>query len=186
MSKSKKSSLRREMHRCDTTKLCRVCKLHGSETFNFLKRSFVFDVDKARKITQDGRRPVEVDRDDVLHAVDTARIYIEHVPHVRLEHPGIIARMRVTGADGSTMEGDLLIDGHHRAAKCLQTGVPYRAYLLTVEETDRVLKKRPDRSSSKKSAKTTSGRKSTVGRTKPVAKKQRRVVAKRRRARSAV
>jgi hypothetical protein len=144
VAKSKKS-LRRSMHRSKTTDACRVCRLHGSETFNFLKRQFVFDVDKARRITQDGRKPVEVDRDDVLHAVDTARIYIEHIPHVRLDHPGIIARMRVTGADGSVKEGDLLIDGHHRAAKCLQLGVPYFAFLLTVEETDAILKKRPDR-----------------------------------------
>jgi hypothetical protein len=145
VAKSKKSSLRRSMHRCNTTKLCRVCRLHGSETFNFLKRQFVFDVDKARRITQDGRKPVELDRDDVLHAVDTARIYVEHIPHVRLKHPGIVALMRVTGADGSVMEGDLLIDGHHRAAKCLQTGVPYRVFLLTFDETDAILKRRPDR-----------------------------------------
>lgn len=145
MANSKKPSVRRSMHRSNTTKVCRVCRLHGSETFNFLKRQFVFDVDKARRITGDGRRPVELDREDVVHAVDTARIYIEHIPHVRLKHPGIIAHMRVTGVDGSVMEGDLLIDGHHRAAKCLQVGAPYMAFLLTVEETDAVLKKRPDR-----------------------------------------
>jgi len=160
-----------------------VCRLHGSETFNFLKRQFVFDVDKARRITQDGRKPVELDRDDVLHAVDTARIYIEHVPHVRLKHPGIVARMRVTGADGSVMEGDLLIDGHHRAAKCLQSGVPYRVFLLTVEETDSILKQRPDRvpagASQSRGGKHGRRRKAAAG-TADVAKKRRGAAPKRR------
>lgn len=144
MAKSKKESLRRSVHACRTTKDCRVCRLKGSETFNFLKRQFVFDVDKARRITADGRKPVEVDRDDVLHAVDTAHIYIEHVPHVRTNFPGLMVRLRCTLADGTVEEGDLIIDGHHRAAKCLQTGVPFRALLLTVDETDSILKKRPD------------------------------------------
>jgi hypothetical protein len=184
VAKSKKSSVRRSMHRCDTTKDCRICRLHGSETFNFLKRQFVFDVDKARRITQDGRKPVVLDRSDVLHAVDTARIYIEHVPHVRLKHPGIVVRLRCTGADGSIMEGDLLIDGHHRAAKCLQLGVPYRAYLLTVEETDAVLKKRPDRVPAATGKNARSKRKvAAKGRGPHVAEKQRIAARKRRRAR---
>lgn len=191
MAKSKKSSVRRSMHRCDTTKDCRICRLHGSETFNFLKRQFVFDVDKARRITQDGRKPVELDRADVLHAVDTARIYIEHVPHVRLRHPGIVARLRCMGADGSVMEGDLLIDGHHRAAKCLQLGVPYRAYLLTAEETDATLKRRPDRvpadSRGRSRGAGKNGRRSKAkARATGVAKKQRVAAPKRRRRRTAV
>jgi hypothetical protein len=145
----------------------------------------VFDVDKARRITQDGRGPVELDRGDVLHAVDTARIYIEHIPHVRLKHPGIIARMRVTGNDGSVLEGDLLIDGHHRAAKCLQEGVPYMAYLLTVEETDSILKKRPDRVPAASGKEARARKKAAAGRGRGlVAKKQPRVARKRRRAKA--
>jgi hypothetical protein len=191
VAKSKKSSVRRSMHRCHTTRDCRVCRQGGSETFNFLKRQFVFDVDKARRITQDGRKPVELDRADVLHAVDTARIYIEHVPHVRLKHPGIVARLRCTGADGSVLEGDLLIDGHHRAAKCLQLGVPYRAFLLSVEETDAVLKQRPDlvpaesngrADGAAKSRRTSKSKSRATG----VAKKQRVAASKRRRRRTAV
>lgn len=173
MPKSGKKSLRRSMHRSKTTKACRVCGLPGEETFHFLKRSFVFDVDEARRITQDGRKPVELDRSDVLHAVDTARIYIEHIPHVRLGHPGIIARVRCTGVDGSTIEGDLLIDGHHRAAKSLQLGVPYLVYLLTVDETDAVLKRRPDRLVKKSSHKRpTAGKKAAAEKARRGAKRR--------------
>jgi hypothetical protein len=196
VAKSKHSSLRRSMYRSDTTKSCRVCCLHGKETFQYMKRAFVFDVDKARRITADGRKPVELDRRDVMHAVDNAHIYIEHIPHVRLKHPGIIARVRVTGADGKVVEGDLLIDGHHRAAKCLQLGVPYLAYRLTAEETDATLKKRPDRvpasgKTSRSKQKTAAGRqtaaKSTGGnaRVRRVAEKQRVAPRKGRRARQA-
>lgn len=172
MAKSKRSAASKSRRRCKPAKQeCRVCGKNGAETFNFLRRSFVFDVDRAREITQDGRKPIELDRSDVFFAVDTSRIYIEHVPHVTTRFPGIVARVRCTGSDGSITEGDLLIDGHHRAAKCLQTGKPYMVYRMTPDETDSVLITRPDKK-----------RKAKAGRRKPdVAKKQRRGAAVKRR-----
>ena len=53
--------------------------------------------------------------DDVRFAVDTSRIHEHHVPHVKVRFPGIVARVRFTDADGKVVEGDVLIDGHHRA-----------------------------------------------------------------------
>lgn len=144
MAKSKKSVGSKRSRRCNPRKLCRVCGKNGAETFNFMRRSFVFDVDRARELTQDGRKPIELDRSDVLFAVDTSRIYIEHVPHVTTRFPGIVARVRCVKNDGRAVEGDLLIDGHHRAAKCLQTGKPYLVYRLSTDETDSVLLTRPD------------------------------------------
>lgn len=123
---------------------CPVCTATGSETFWFLKRSFIFDVDRARKITQDGRKALLLDRDDVRYAVDSSRINEVHVPHVDVQFPGIIARVRFTQPDGKVVRGDVLIDGHHRAARCLQLGRRFSVYLLTHDETDEVLKRRPD------------------------------------------
>lgn len=117
-----------------------------------MRRSFVFDVDRARELAQDGRKPIELDRSDVLFAVDTSRIYIEHVPHVTTRFPGIVARVRCVKSDGRTVEGDLLIDGHHRAAKCLQTGKPYMVYRLNPDETDTLLITRPDGKAEKSGA----------------------------------
>jgi hypothetical protein len=170
MPKSKKQSTTKASQRCRARKLCRVCGKTGEETFRFLRRTFIFDVDRAREITQDGRERVELDRDDVLFAVDTSRIYIEHVPHVQTRFPGIIARVRCTTNEGKTLEGDLMIDGHHRAAKCLQDGKPFQVVRLTVEETDAILITRPDL-----------GFKPPAAAKKRVAEKQRRGAARQRR-----
>lgn len=123
---------------------CAVCKASGPETFWFLKRSFIFDVDQARKITQDGRKPILLDRNDVHYAVDSSRINESHVPHVNVQYPGIIARVRFVKENGRVVRGDVLIDGHHRAARCLQLGRPFRVYLLTHDESDQILTRRPD------------------------------------------
>src|SRR5690349_2883249 len=56
---------------------CRHCK-GGPETFRYMKRSYVFDVDRAREIVQDGRQPLELEPDDTRHSVDISRIYPEH------------------------------------------------------------------------------------------------------------
>ena len=124
---------------------CDICSARGAETFRFYKM-FVFDVDLARQIVADGRPTGTMYVDDVRFAVDTSRIHEHHVPHVKVRFPGIVARVRFTDADGKVVEGDVLIDGHHRAAKCLQLKRPFAAYRLTAEETDAILIKRPDAS----------------------------------------
>jgi SAM-dependent methyltransferase len=42
------------------------------------------------------------------------------------------------------MQGHRLIDGHHRAARCLEEGTPFVAYLLSEEESRAVLLRSPD------------------------------------------
>ena len=123
---------------------CSVCNASGGETFWFLRRSFIFDVDRAREITRDGRKPRLLNRDDVRYAVDSSRIRRSHVPHVETRFPGIIARVRYYAESGKIVRGDVLIDGHHRAARCLELGRPFSAYLLSYDETDQVLTRRPD------------------------------------------
>jgi len=125
---------------------CDICAATGAETFRFMRRTFVFDVDRAREIVADGRSTWEMLRADVRFEVNTSRIHDHHVPHVKVRFPGIVARVRVFLPDGTPVEGDLLIDGHHRAAKCLRLNRVFSAYRLTVEETDKILIKRPDRS----------------------------------------
>jgi hypothetical protein len=127
-----------------TPSRCSTCNSSGSETFWFLRHRFIFDVDRAREITQDGRRPQLLNRDDVRYAVDSSRIKESHVPHVQTRFPGIVARVRFIGKDGAVVRGDVLIDGHHRAARCLQLGRPFSVYLLNYNETDEILTRRPD------------------------------------------
>ncbi len=111
----------------------------GSETFRYMKNIYRFDVDKARELTSDGRVPVELEPDDVEFSVDNSRIYPQHVKHVNPDYPGIIAHIWFPEADGNVLHGHVLIDGHHRAARCLQLGRPFMVHLLSEEESRAVL-----------------------------------------------
>lgn len=130
---------------------CPHCRT-GSETFRYLKSVFKFDVDLAREIVGDGREPIELDPDDVRHSVDTTHIYPDHVQHVNPRYPGIIAQLFYPEPDGNVLHGDTLIDGHHRAARCLQDGLPYFVYVLNEEESARILIKGPNREEAEKIA----------------------------------
>lgn len=131
---------------------CRICNAMGHETFHFLGKKYIFDVDLAREITSDGREPVELDEDDVRFSLYKCRIHKEHVPHVNVQYPGIIAYVWHTRKDGEVVGGHRLIDGHHRAARCLQLNVPYRAYLLTEEESRAIIKRSPETTAKKREA----------------------------------
>jgi hypothetical protein len=135
---------KRRTARASVAKHCSICNATGDETFRFLRKTFIFDVDLARKLTQDGRDAVLLDRDDVRYAVDSSIIHERHVPHVEVRYPGIMARVRYTETDGSIVTGDVLIDGHHRAARCLQLHRPFTVFVLSYDETDAILKVRPD------------------------------------------
>ncbi len=141
MSKSTKKNSKRKKRKNPDCKHCRT----GSETFRYSKSVYKFDVDLAREITSDGREAVELHPDDVHHSVDTTRIYPEHVQHVDPQYPGIVAQIWYPEPDGNLLHGDRLIDGHHRAARCLQDGLPYRVFILTEEESQRILIKGPDK-----------------------------------------
>jgi hypothetical protein len=121
---------------------CPHCR-GGAETFRYMKRNYLFDVDQARKLVQDGREPVELDDDDVRHSVDISRIYPEHLPHVDTRYPGIIAHLWYQQPDGELIHGHLLIDGHHRAARCLQLQQPFFVHILTEDESRAILLKAP-------------------------------------------
>ena len=117
---------------------CPHCR-SGAESFRYFQGAYKFDVDLARQIVGDGRQAVELDPDDVRHSVDISRIYPQHLPHVSTEFPGIIAHVWGPGPRGRWLHGHLLIDGHHRAARCLQLNLPYRVYILSEKESEQVL-----------------------------------------------
>jgi hypothetical protein len=117
---------------------CPHCR-GGSESFRYMKSIYRFDIDKARALVSDGRQPVELEPDDVRFSVDTSRIYPQHVKHVNPEYPGIIAHIWYPEPDGNVLHGHVLIDGHHRAARCLELGRPYFVHLLSEEESRAIL-----------------------------------------------
>jgi len=138
--KSPKSKPKSVLPVASTTESCPHC-VGGPETYGYLKRTFVFDVDLARKIVSDGREPVEMDSSDVAYCVDDCRIHEQHLDHVNPSYPGILAHLWGPGQGGTLEHGHLLIDGNHRAARCLRDGLTYKAYLLTEEESERILKR---------------------------------------------
>lgn len=113
----------------------------GEETYGYLKRAYVYDVDRARELVSDGRQAVEMEVDDVAYCVDNSRIHEQHLDHVNTEFPGILAHLWGPGESGQWEHGHLLIDGNHRAARCLRDGLPFSAYLLSEDESEAILKR---------------------------------------------
>lgn len=115
----------------------------GPETFWYMAHKYLYDVDSARRIVSDGRDTVELDEESVLFSVETSEINRAHLPHVNTEFPGIIAHIRYRTDDGEMIHGHLLIDGHHRAARCLELGIPFYVHLLSEDESEQILLKSP-------------------------------------------
>lgn len=121
---------------------CPRCR-GGQEVFWYMGL-YEFDVDRACALAQDGREPVEVEEESVRLSVEESHVHEEHVAHVNGTEPGVIAHVRYCRHEGTEFRGHVLIDGHHRAARCLQEGRPYFAYLLTEEESESVLLRHQD------------------------------------------
>jgi hypothetical protein len=104
---------------------------------------YEYDVDQARALVRDGREPVEVEVESVRHSVASSTIDDFHVPHVDPTIPGVIAHVQFHVDSGECVKGHLLIDGHHRAARCLKEGRPFFAYLLNEAESEAILLRSP-------------------------------------------
>lgn len=122
---------------------CRHCRSHGRETFHYMQRRYVFDVDRARELVSDGRESVELDEADARFFVHTSRIRWDHVPHVDLSIPGIVAHIFFTTNEGEFVRAQILIDGHHRAARALDLGQPFLVHVLSEDESEAILLKAP-------------------------------------------
>ncbi len=121
---------------------CPNCK-DGPESYRMLFDQFKFDVDLARKLVADGRESVELEPDDVKYAVEWSHICQQHVAHVDVRFPGIVAHYWYPEEDGTLLHGTVLIDGHHRAARTLELNVPFFVHVLTEEESHRVTVRAP-------------------------------------------
>jgi glutamate-1-semialdehyde 2,1-aminomutase len=117
---------------------CPRCR-DGKETFQYLHESYLFDVDRAREIANDGREPLEIDPESVRESLEGASMDACHFDHVDPTIPGIIASITYRTEEGEDIQAQLLIDGHHRAGRCLRDGLPYFAFLLDEAESDAIL-----------------------------------------------
>jgi hypothetical protein len=109
-----------------------------------MHRAYIFDVDKANELIKDGREPVVVEEESVRYCAEKTEVNPDHLPHVDPARPGIIAHVQYRDEDSKVYKGHALIDGNHRAARCLQLDRPFFAFVLTEEESEAILLKRPD------------------------------------------
>jgi hypothetical protein len=125
---------------------CSVCARdpQDGEAFRCYDNTFKFNIDIARKFVSDGREPVEMEHDDVVYSINRAEINEQHVAHVDPSIPGIIAHVFFPTKSGEVVHAHRLIDGHHRAARSLQLGTPYFAFLLTEQESVAILERCPE------------------------------------------
>ncbi len=121
---------------------CPNCK-DGPESYRMLFDQFKFDVDLARKLVNDGRESVELEPEDVKYAVEWSHICEQHLAHVDVRFPGLVAHYWYPEEDGTLLHGTVLIDGHHRAAKTLEHNIPFFVHVLTEEESHRVTVRAP-------------------------------------------
>jgi hypothetical protein len=119
------------------------CGHRGREKYSYLHGLYVYDVDRAKEIVRDGRAAVPIAEESVRQCVEEAHLNDVHLGHVEPTMPGIIAIFTCHTEDDELLRTHLLIDGHHRAARCLQLGQPFQAYLLSEEESAAILLQKP-------------------------------------------
>ena len=110
-----------------------------------MKNMYEFDVERARRFVSDGREALEIDEESVLASVEECLIDAEHVEHVDPAIPGIIASIYYRPPGEESVQAHLLLDGHHRAARCLRDDLPFFAYLLSEEESKEIVLRSPER-----------------------------------------
>jgi len=99
----------------------------------------------ARELVHDGtHEAMELEPEDVAYSVGRCEVNEGHLAHVDPSIPGIVAHIYYPNDDGELVHGHRLIDGHHRAARCLQLGIPFPIYVLSEKESVKILMKAPD------------------------------------------
>jgi hypothetical protein len=80
----------------------------------------------AKQIIADGRSAQPIATDSLKKILETSFHEQTHLPHVDPASPGIV---------GQRVSGPFLLDGAHRAARCLKEGRVFHAFVLQPEET---------------------------------------------------
>lgn len=122
---------------------CAHCQ-PGPEYYRMVYNLYKFDVDAARKIVSDGRESFLLSEADVAHSLNWSHIIEEHIDHVSLDYPGIVAYYWHPEPDGSLTKGSVLIDGHHRAAKAQRMNLDFYVQVLSENESRLVTLRSPN------------------------------------------
>lgn len=113
------------------------------EAFRCYQNRYKFNIDIARQLVADGREAIEMDVEDIDYSLERAEINEGHLPHVDPSIPGIVSYVFFPTDEG-VVRASRLIDGHHRAARCRQLGIPFRIYVLSERESVAILERGPE------------------------------------------
>jgi hypothetical protein len=122
---------RRSKKKKDQRSDCKICaqrELGGAEVYELKGPggSSLFDVEKAKQIVSNGRPAELLPPGTPALLLGVSHYEESHLAHVNPDSPGIL---------GQRFSGPFLLDGVHRAARCLQQGKDFHAFVLTQEET---------------------------------------------------
>jgi len=157
------------------TKTCEQCawwakdpKVRGHEYFSSGWGLAVYDIDKAKEITKDGRPVYDCPVEKLKQFVDyppaadgsfsimTYHLNLDHIDHVNMDEPIILAYgLKARSDEKDQKRYLLLIDGTHRVAKAIKEGhAKVKTFILSEEETDQILadNRPPERQTKKKKA----------------------------------
>src|SRR5258708_2772834 len=115
----------------NSVKQCSICpeRKAGTTEVYVLREgpdSYVFNVDKAKRIVADGRKPTALSEPTIAKLVAVNHHAPEHLPHVDPLRPGIIVHR---------YGGLVLLDGIHRAVRCLREKRVFYVRTLSYRES---------------------------------------------------
>lgn len=122
---------RRSKKKKDQRSNCRICsqrELGGAEVYELQGQggSSLFDVEKAKQIVSDGRRPELLPPGTLALLLGASHYEEAHLAHVNPDSPGILAQR---------FNGPFILDGVHRVVRCVQQGKDFHAFVLSQQET---------------------------------------------------
>jgi len=115
-----------------TRSLCSICegrkKAGTTEVYVISEGSdrYFFNVDKAKKMVADGRPAIELAARTIGEMLKVNHYDARHLKHVDLSRPGILLQR---------FGGLILLDGIHRAARCLEERRKFYVHVLTYRES---------------------------------------------------
>lgn len=98
-----------------------------------------FDIEGAHELIKSAPRLPLMVNPATLPPYIWTELVEEHVAHVPLAEPGIVASVAINVRGVGRQLFQILIDGSHRAARARQIGKQFAFYLLTEAETNRIV-----------------------------------------------
>jgi hypothetical protein len=88
--------------------------------------TYIFQINKAKKIVDDGRAALPVPTEMLRRFIGMSEFDFDHLPHVDPSRPGVFTRR---------FGAPILLDGIHRAIRCFAEQLQFHAFELSYAES---------------------------------------------------